>query len=89
LIATALFRKTKLEEWQQLPPPVQVAEAALRAEMSGYLKQAAVSVHTGRRPGACALESTLAAWQDTTQQTTGNDRPRLVRRLVAQIRELV
>ena len=89
LITTALFRQTKLEEWQRLQPAVQVAEAALRTEMSNYLKRMADYVRAGGRPEECALESALDTWNHATAQITDNDRPRLVRRLVAQIREIV
>jgi multidrug resistance protein MdtO len=88
LITTALFRRTKLEEWQRLAPEVQVAETALRAEISDYLKRVADYVREGRRPESCPLESALATWNRAAAQVTDNDRPRLVRRLVGQIREI-
>ena len=89
LITTALWRRTKLEEWHRLKEPVQETETALRSEMADYLRQVADFVHTARPPKECQLDRAYEAWNQTTQGVTDNDRPRLVRRLVNQVRELV
>jgi multidrug resistance protein MdtO len=89
LMTTALFRRTKIEEWGRLEPSVQSAEATLRTEMADYLKSSAEYVRNGQRPSECELEQAYAAWSQTTEGLTGNDRPRLVRRLVGEVRELV
>jgi multidrug resistance protein MdtO len=89
LLTTALWRRTKIEEWQRLAEPVQVAEAALRAVMADYLRQVSEFLNAGRGPKECELDLELAAWNTTTEGLKGNDRPRLIRRLVTQIRELV
>lgn len=56
--------------------------------MADYLQTVAAFVHGGRRPKACEMELALAAWNRTTENLAGNDRPRLVRRLVGQVRDL-
>jgi multidrug resistance protein MdtO len=89
LLTTALWRRTKIEEWQRLDEPVQAAEVVLRAGMADYLRQVSGFLHHGRRPKECELDRELAAWNATTEGLKGNDRPRLIRRLVTQIRELV
>jgi hypothetical protein len=88
LITTALLRRTKLEEWERLGEPVQVAETALRGTIADHLDRAAVFVEHGQRPEECHIESALAAWNEQAAHVTGNDRPRLVRRLVEQVRTL-
>jgi multidrug resistance protein MdtO len=89
LITTALLRRTKLEEWQRLDQPVQVTESTLRAVIADYLHGAAEFVNNGHRPQVCEMEHAVTAWNQTAEGIAGNDRPRLIRRLVGQIRELV
>jgi multidrug resistance protein MdtO len=88
LITTALLRRTKLEEWQLLAKPAQAAEAELRGAVADYLERTAASVenHQGLPPGNLELES--AKWSLTTAGIVENDRPRVVRRLVAQVENL-
>jgi multidrug resistance protein MdtO len=88
LIATALLRKTKIEEWQRLAPPVQQSETALRAALSEYLRQTAGNLEQGGLPAPSTLEPALPAWNHDTWGVTDNDRPRLVNRLVNQIKQL-
>jgi multidrug resistance protein MdtO len=89
LLTTALLRKTKISEWQLLDRPAQAAESALREACAQHLQNVAAFVGSGRPPGPDALDSALAAWNRTVVDITGNDRPRLVRRLVDQIRGLI
>jgi len=51
LMTTALQRKTKLEEWQQLAGPAQQAEAVLRAGAADQLQHIAVSLKPAGQPG--------------------------------------
>jgi multidrug resistance protein MdtO len=88
LITTGLLRRTKLEEWQQLDEPVQAAEAALRLVIADQMQRMAVYVENGRQPEPGDLGPVLAAWNRATAGVTGNDRPRLMRRLVEQVRQL-
>jgi multidrug resistance protein MdtO len=89
LITTALLRRTKVEEWQRLEQPVQAAEAALRGVIAEYLQHIINYLQNGPRPKPCEMQRALAAWNRAAEGTTGNDRPRLVRRLVDQIQRLV
>jgi hypothetical protein len=89
LITTALLRRTKLEEWQRLGEPVQSAEMALRRVIAEYVQRLANFLQNGPRPERCEMDQALAAWNQTTADITGNDRPRLVRRLVDQIHRLI
>ncbi|HSY18988.1 MAG TPA: FUSC family protein [Candidatus Acidoferrales bacterium] len=89
LISTALLRKTKMEEWQRLPPSVQEREFALRDFISRYFQSSAGQIEAGL--GLKALESghELSEWSTATSNVTQNDRPRLVNRLIAQVQKLV
>lgn len=89
LIATALLRRTKLEEWQRLGEPAQAAESALRGVISAHLDRAACLVETGQEPRRDDFGGALTAWNRVTWGITGNDRPRLVNRLVNQVQTLV
>jgi multidrug resistance protein MdtO len=88
LMTTALLRKTKLEEWQQLKEPVQQAEIVLRMSAAEQLQHVAAFVETGQPSKSNGLESTFTAWNHIVAQVTENDRPRLVRRLVELIQHL-
>jgi hypothetical protein len=88
LMATALLRKTKLEEWQRLEEPVQQAETVLRASAAEQLQHVAALVETGQPSKSNGLESAFTAWNHAVVQVTDNDRPRLVRRVVEQIQHL-
>ncbi|HTR42671.1 MAG TPA: FUSC family protein [Pseudomonadales bacterium] len=85
LITTGLLRRTKLEEWQSLDKPAQVSEAELRAVVADYLKDMAASVENGQPLSHCKLEKAFEKWNLSVGNATGNDRPRLVRRLVDQV----
>ena len=89
LMTTALLRKTKLEEWQRLDEPVQQAETILRTGAAEELQHVAAFVETGQPPKSTGLESAFTTWNYTVAQVTENDRPRLVRRLIEQIRQLI
>ena len=89
LIATALLRRTKVEEWQRLEPAVQAAEAELRCVIAEYLQHIILFLQNGPRPMPCEMRLALAEWNRAAEGVTGNDRPRLVRRLVDQIQRLV
>lgn len=89
LITTALLRRTKVEEWQRLEQPVQVAEAELRCVIAEHLQHIIHYLGNGPRPKPCEMQIALAAWNRVADGVAGNDRPRLVRRLVDQIQLLV
>jgi multidrug resistance protein MdtO len=88
LITTGLLRRTKLEEWQRLDKPAQSSESALRAAVSDYLQRTAALVESGRPIVPIELESACTKWNLAVADIQGNDRPRLVRRLVDQVCEL-
>ena len=88
LMATALLRKTKLEEWQRLEKPVQQAETALRNSAAEQLQHVAAFIETGQPPKPNGLESNFTTWNHAVAHVTDNDRPRLVRRLVEEIGHL-
>jgi uncharacterized membrane protein YccC len=89
LIATALLRRTKLEEWQLLNESERASEAELRSVVAGYLQGMAASVETRRPLPPGNFESACAKWRRTAAGIVGNDRPRVVRRLVDQVESLV
>jgi multidrug resistance protein MdtO len=88
LMTTALVRKTKLEEWQRLEGPVQQAEMVLRMSAADQLQHVAAFVENGQPSKSNDLESTFATWNHAVAQVKENDRPRLVRRIVDQVRQL-
>jgi len=88
LIATALLRRTKLEEWGLLDQRARAAETELRNGVADYLKRIAASVENRQSFPLSNLESALAKWNLTAAGIVDNDRPRLVRRLVSQVESL-
>ena len=88
LIATALLRRTKLEEWGLLDQRARAAETELRNGVGDYLKRIAASVENRQSFPLSNLESALAKWNLTAAGIVDNDRPRLVRRLVSQVESL-
>jgi multidrug resistance protein MdtO len=88
LMTTMLLGQAKLEEWEQLEKPVQQAELALRATAAEQLQHVAAAVENRPSPTAAGLQHTYAVWNRTVPPFTPNDRPRLIRRLVAQIKEM-
>ncbi|HEY3855370.1 MAG TPA: FUSC family protein [Verrucomicrobiae bacterium] len=88
LIATALLRRTKIEEWQLLNREMQALECELRRAVADYLQRMALSVETGQPSPSGSLEPSFAKWNFTTTEIVENDRPRLVRRLVNQVQGL-
>jgi multidrug resistance protein MdtO len=88
LITTGLLRRTKLEEWQRLDQAAQASESELRSGAADYLQRVAAFVESGRQIETAELESPFTKWNLNVANVEGNDRPRLVRRLMDQIREL-
>lgn len=88
LMMFALLGTAKSEEWQRLNPAVQQAEAALRTAAGEFLRQIAAHLEKGPVPEAAAFESAFREWSRAVATVTGNDRPRLVRRVVHEIQEL-
>ena len=88
LISFILSGKTKMEEWQRLDRPVQEAEVALRAKAAEQLEQFAVFAESGKVWIVPGIHAAYDTWHATALTVTGNDRPRLVRRMIAQVREL-
>jgi len=89
LIATALLRRTKLEEWQRLAPPVQAAESAVRAAQADYFENLALFIESGKGLKPLNWDSALETWNRATWGITNNDRPRLVNRLINQTQRLI
>jgi hypothetical protein len=87
-MTTALLRRTKLEEWQRLDKPAQSSESELRVAVSDYLQRMAASVESGGPTAPIELKSACTKWNLAVANIQGNDRPRLVRRLVDQVSEL-
>ena len=88
LMATALLRRTKLEEWQRLDKAVQQTESTLRSEAADYLERLAGAVESAQPLMPGELETACANWNLAVAHVEGNDRPRLVRRFINQVREL-
>jgi hypothetical protein len=88
IITTGLLRRTKLEEWQRLNQSAQASEAELRDVVADDLQRMAISVEDGQPLSPCPLESAFAKWNLAAAGIAGNDRPRLVRRLVDQVQDL-
>ena len=89
LIATALLRRTKLEEWQRLAPEVQAAESAVRGVLAEHLENLALFIETGKEFKPRNWGSALEVWNRATGNVDGNDRPRLVNRLISQTQRLI
>lgn len=89
LITTALLRRTKLEEWQLLNRPAQACEAELRTAVADHLKHLAVSVENRHPLPPDNLDSAFVKWNRAAADIVGNDRPRLIRRLVNQVQSLI
>ncbi len=88
LMTTALLRRTKLEEWQHLDKTAQQNEATLRSDAADYLERLAGAVESAQPLMPAELETACANWNLAVAQVAGNDRPRLVRRFINQVREL-
>lgn len=88
LMTAALAGKTKLEEWQRLDTPAQQAESDLRASAADRLLKMAAFLEDHQEDGRSDLESTFAIWNRSVVHVSGNDRPRLVRRIVEEIKAL-
>jgi multidrug resistance protein MdtO len=86
LMTSAMFAQTKIEEWQQLDPSVQQAENVLRTCAARQLQQVAAYVETSHCPKSVELEVALEDWNKKIPPPEQNDRPRLVRRVVDQVR---
>jgi len=88
LMIMALHGRAKLEEWQRQEPAAQSTEIVLRAKAAEYLEQTAVFLESEKLPDASGLEAASQTWTKIVMPVTNNDRPRLVRRILAQIKEL-
>lgn len=88
LMTTALFARTNLEEWQRLAPSAQQAEVTLRTCAAEQLQCTATHIERGLPVRVANLDTAFAAWNQAVAQVTGNDRPRLVRRIIQQVQEL-
>jgi multidrug resistance protein MdtO len=89
IMTTALTSKSKLEEWRELDAPVQQAEINLWTAAAARLRNVAAFVETCRlQREPDEFEARLARWEQAVAKVRGNDRPRLVRRLVNQIKLL-
>jgi uncharacterized membrane protein YccC len=86
LTTSVLAGGAELAEWTRLDAPAQEAEAALRSGLAARL--VAEADRAEGRPGAAPaeLDVPLAAWKRATARADGNDRVRLVERLVHQAR---
>lgn len=87
LMTEILLAQAKLEEWERLSPQVQAAEITLRACGARQLQHVAAYVETGHCPQSAELETAFSEWSRIIPPTSENDRPRLVRRVVDQIRQ--
>jgi multidrug resistance protein MdtO len=88
LITTSLLRRTKIEEWHLLNQAAQTAEAELRHVAADHLRGIANSVEKDQPSPPDTLESAFDKWNLAVGGIVKNDRPRLVRRLVDQVRTL-
>ena len=88
LMTSALLGRTKLEEWHRLEKPVQAAETVLRTQVAENLDQIAAHLEGGPRPDPAALEYSFRAWTHAAATVTRNDRPRVIRRVMVQLKEL-
>jgi multidrug resistance protein MdtO len=87
LMTDILLEQAKLEEWQRLSSPVQEAEMVLRASAARQLQHVAAYVETGHCPKSAELESAFTEWSRIVPPPAENDRPRLVRRVIDQVRQ--
>ena len=87
LMTDILLEQAKMEEWERLSPAVQAAETVLRATAARQLQQAAAYVETGHCPKSAELEYAFAEWNQIVPPPAENDRPRLVRRVIDQVRQ--
>ena len=87
LMTNILLEQTKLEEWQRLSLQVQEAEITLRTSAARQLQHVATYVETGHCPKSAELESAFAEWNRIAPPQAENDRPRLVRRVIDQVRQ--
>jgi multidrug resistance protein MdtO len=88
LMATMLLGHAKREEWEHLEKPIQEAELALRSRAADQLQQIAAAVENRPTSPAGGLPHAYAVWNQTVPHFTPNDRPRLIRRVVEQIKEM-
>ena len=86
LISTALLTETELAEWQRLKHPAREAEIALRANIAKKLESSANFLETGQPAEAVDFGPELTNLNRVAVQVEGNDRIRLLRGLVEQIR---
>jgi multidrug resistance protein MdtO len=88
LVATSLSGETALKEWARIETSAKEAEAALRASAAEELRRTANFIESGHRQESDELEASLMKWEQAVDQPPRNDRPRLMRQLVAQVQQL-
>jgi multidrug resistance protein MdtO len=88
VVATNLSGETALEKWAGVETSVQEAEAALRASAAEELRRIANFVESGHRQESDELEASRSKWERASSQAMTDERPRLVRELVAQVKHL-
>jgi multidrug resistance protein MdtO len=86
LSTSVLAGDAELREWTRLDQPAQLAEAALRTVVAGRLDAAADLAEGKRRAEPAGLDAHLGDWRRAVAGAAGNDRLRLVDRLVRQAR---
>jgi hypothetical protein len=87
VVAASLSGETALKEWARVETSSKEAEATLRANAAEELRRVANFVESGRRQES-ELEASPSKWEQATNQTMRDDRPRLVKQLVAQVQHL-
>ena len=85
LMTTVLLGDVKLEEWRRLAVPVQEAEQNLRQQAATHLEHVADYIQTNRPHPHDELGPVFHIWNHAAAHAPGNDRPRLIRRLVGQL----
>jgi len=86
LSASVLAGEAEMSEWARLDAPAQSAEATLRAAVAGLLSAAADLAEGRQGVEAGDLDAALGAWKRAAARAAGNDRVRLMDRLVQQTR---
>jgi hypothetical protein len=88
VVATSLSEETALKEWARDETSTKEAEFALRVSAAEEVRRTANFVESGHRQESDELEASRSKWEQGAAQTARNERPRLVRELVAQVQQL-
>jgi multidrug resistance protein MdtO len=88
VVATSLSGETALKEWVRVETSEKEAEAALRTSAAEELRRTANFMESGHHQESDELEDSQNKWERAVTLTAGDDRPRLVRELVAQVQQL-